>query len=77
MTFFKFKMIKTLLGFFQPNFIKMRQMIIKRVIRCKLIVIKKGVTIRVKEADAHIIKKDLIASDKHSFKQVIKDQMTL
>ncbi len=52
-------------------------MVKKKVIRDELIIIKLHVLIRVKEAIANIIKKGIIASAKHSLKQVIKDQMIL
>ncbi len=67
----------TMLRFTQPHFIKRLQMINKRFIRDKIVIIEVNIAIRVKEAVANIIKQGIIGSAKHSFKQVIKDQMIL
>ncbi len=65
------------LRFTQPHFIKRRWMVKQRVIGGNFIIIEIEISIGVKKVVTNIIKQDIIASAKHSFKQVIKDQMIL
>ncbi len=65
------------LGFTQPHFIKRRWMVNKGVIIDDSIIIEIEIAIGVKQIITNIIKQGIIASAKHSFKQVIKDQMIL
>ncbi len=52
-------------------------MINKRIIIGELVIIEINIKIGVKEVVTNIIKYWIIASAKHSFKQVIKDQMIM
>ncbi len=72
-----FQLMTTHMGFrfTQPNFVKRRQMINKRVIWDEFLIIEIGVVIRVKKVVANIINLGIIVRSKHSFKQLIKDQM--
>ncbi len=71
--FFKLTTTSLALRFTQPNFIKRRLMVNKRVIRGDFIIIEIEITIRVKKMVTNIIKQGIIASAKYSVKQVIKD----
>ncbi len=77
MAFFKLTTTSPAFGFTQLNFIKRRWMINKRVIGGDFIIIEIEIAIRVKRVVTDIIKQGIIASAKHCFKQVIKDQMIL
>ncbi len=70
-------MMSTGFRFTQPNFIKKRWMVNKRVIGGDIIIIDKEIAIRVKKVVTNIINQGIIASAKYSFKQVVKDQMML
>ncbi len=77
MALFKLTTTSLALRFTQPNFIKQRWMVNKRVIRGDFIFIEIEIAIRVKKVVTNIIKQGIIASAKHSIKQVVKDQMIL
>ncbi len=73
MAFFKLTTSSLALRFTQPNFIKKRWMVNKRIIRGDFIIIEIEIAIRVKKIVTNVIKQGIITSAKHSFKQVIKD----
>ncbi len=76
--FFKLTKTSPALRFTQPNYIKRRWMVNKRVMGGYFIIIEIEIVIRVKMVVTNIFNKGIIiASAKHSFKQVIKDQMIL
>ncbi len=67
MAFFKLTTTSPVLRFTQPNFIKRRWMLNKRVIGGDFIIIEIEITIRVKKVVTNIIKQGIIASANTQF----------
>ncbi len=72
-TFFNGTKMSIVLRFTQSHFMKRRWIINKRVIKDKLVIVEIIITIRVKDLVTNIIRLGIIASAKHSFKQVINN----
>ncbi len=68
---------ETGIGLIHPNIVKKREMIQKKIVRIKFVIIIVKITIRVKDVNPDIFNQGIMSSAKNQFKDVVKYQMML